>query len=86
VGAVTHAAQRVLDPSQVTDGIGTLTTGFAIGQSIGPVLSGVASDSADGVQAGLALSVVILLVGAAVFLGQRPQVAHAERRGQGSDG
>lgn len=82
VGAVTHAAQRVLDPSQVTDGIGTLTTGFAIGQSIGPVLSGVASDSADGVQAGLALSVAILLVGAAVFLGQRPQVAHAERRGQ----
>jgi predicted MFS family arabinose efflux permease len=83
VGAVTHAAQRVLDPSQVTDGIGTLTTGFAIGQSIGPVLSGVASDSADGVHAGLALSVAILLVGAVVFLGQRPQVAHAERQAQG---
>ena len=41
------------------------------------ILSGVASDSADGVQAGLALSVVILLVGAVVFLGQRPHAAHA---------
>lgn len=74
VGSVTHAAHRVLDPSQVTDGIGTLTVGFAVGQSVGPILSGVLADSADGVRAGLALSVVVVLVGAVLFLGQRPHV------------
>ena len=74
VGSVTHAAHRVLDPSQVTDGIGTLTVGFAVGQSVGPILSGVLADSADGVRAGLALSVVVVLVGAVLFLGQRLHV------------
>ena len=74
VGSVTHAARRVLDPSQVTDGIGTLTVGFAVGQSVGPILSGVLADSADGVRAGLALSVVVVLVGAVLFLGQRLHV------------
>ena len=64
----------MLDPSQVTDGIGTLTVGFAVGQSVGPILSGVLADSADGVRAGLALSVVVVLVGAVLFLGQRPHV------------
>lgn len=74
VGSVTHAAHRVLDPHQVTDGIGILTVGFAIGQSIGPLLSGILADSADGVRAGLALSVAVVLVGAVLFLGQRRHV------------
>lgn len=75
VGSVTHAAQRVLPPTLVSDGIGLLTTLFALGQSIGPVLSGVLSDSADGVRAGIGLSVAILLVGGALFLPQRRVVA-----------
>lgn len=48
--------------------------GFAIGQSIGPLLSGILADSADGVRAGLALSVAVVLVGAVLFLGQRRHV------------
>lgn len=74
VGSATHAAHRVLEPHQGTDGIGILTVGFAIGQSIGPLLSGILADSADGVRAGLALSVAVVLVGAVLFLGQRRHV------------
>lgn len=71
VGSVTHAAQRVLPAAQVADGIGLLTTVFALGQSVGPVLSGVLADSADGVRAGIALSVAIVVLGAVAFLPQR---------------
>ncbi|MFZ0873858.1 MAG: hypothetical protein WAN20_04855 [Pseudonocardiaceae bacterium] len=42
----------------------TLTTGFALGQCLGPVLAGALADSAAGVRAGLLLSATILGVGA----------------------
>ena len=40
VAAVTHAARTALAPTRWTAGAVILTTGFALGQCIGPVLSG----------------------------------------------
>ncbi|MGC1733644.1 MAG: YbfB/YjiJ family MFS transporter [Pseudonocardiaceae bacterium] len=64
VPAVTTAAHTALRPDQWTAAIATLTTGFALGQCLGPVLAGALADSAAGVRAGLLLSVTILGVGA----------------------
>lgn len=66
VTAVTTVAKTVLRPDQWTSAIATLTTGFALGQCIGPLLSGILSDSADGVRTGLLFSVLILVLGAVV--------------------
>ncbi|HET7602937.1 MAG TPA: YbfB/YjiJ family MFS transporter [Gemmatimonadales bacterium] len=71
VTAVTHTARTVLEPAQWTAGIALLTTGFALGQCIGPVLSGMLADIADGVRAGMLLSVGILAIAAVVALAQR---------------
>jgi hypothetical protein len=48
-----------------------LTAGFALGQCIGPWLSGVVSDTSSGVAGGLLLSGVILAGAALVALLQR---------------
>lgn len=71
VTAVTHVARTTLEPPLWTAAIATLTTGFALGQCIGPIASGVLADRTDGVRAGLLLSVAILLVGAVTCLAQR---------------
>lgn len=70
VTAVTTVARTALRPHQWTAAIATLTTGFALGQCLGPILAGVLSDSAAGVRAGLLLSVIILAVGALVCVAQ----------------
>jgi predicted MFS family arabinose efflux permease len=49
--------------------IGALTTVFALGQCVGPVLTGALSDQ-NGVRAGMALSAVLLAAGAVVALAQ----------------
>ena len=49
--------------------VGALTTVFALGQRVGPVLTGALSDQ-NGVRAGLAVSAVLLAVGALVALAQ----------------
>ena len=71
VTAVTTVARRVLPPAAWTGGIAALTVVFAIGQCIGPLLSGVLADRSGGVRLGLALSAGLLLLGALVALGQR---------------
>lgn len=70
VAAVTAIARRVLPPHAWTGGIAALTVVFAIGQCVGPVLSGVLSDRSGGVRLGLALSAGLLLLGAVIALGQ----------------
>jgi MFS family permease len=70
VTAVTTVARTVLRPDQWTAAIAILTTGFAIGQCVGPLLAGVLADSADGVRSGLLVSAVILAAGVLISLAQ----------------
>ena len=72
VTAVTHVARAALPATQWTAAIAVLTTGFALGQCIGPVLSGVLADQPGGIKAGLSLSVIILAAAAAICLAHRP--------------
>jgi predicted MFS family arabinose efflux permease len=70
VTAVTTVARTALRPDQWTAAIAALTTGFAIGQCVGPILAGVLADGTDGVRSGLLVSVLILAVGALTSLAQ----------------
>jgi predicted MFS family arabinose efflux permease len=72
VTAITHAARQVTPPGSWTRVIGALTVAFALGQCLGPVLAGVLSDSANGLRAGMLLSVVLLATAALVALRQPP--------------
>ncbi len=71
VAAVTAFARRAARPHAWTAVIAAMTVAFGIGQSIGPVLSGVLSDGPGGVKAGLWLSVAILAAGSAIAMLQR---------------
>jgi predicted MFS family arabinose efflux permease len=71
VTASTAVARRVLPPHGWTGGIAALTVVFAIGQCVGPLLSGLLADRSGGVRLGLALSAALLLIGALLALGQR---------------
>jgi predicted MFS family arabinose efflux permease len=73
--AVTVGARRMLPAHAWTSGIALLTVFFSIGQAIGPLLSGVLSDSAGGISKGLWLSVVLLAVSAGIAPVQREQSA-----------
>jgi len=67
VAAVTSFAQRVAPRSAWTRAIGALTIAVGIGQCIGPVLTGWLSDRFGTLQSGLALSVLILFIAAALL-------------------
>ncbi len=69
VAALTACVRRTVAPHAWARTIGVLTVGFALGQSIGPVLSGLISDGSNGVRSGLLLSIAVLTVSvfAAVF-------------------
>jgi predicted MFS family arabinose efflux permease len=69
--AATVTAKRLLPAASLTSGIAALTAAFSVGQAIGPVLSGLVSDSALGIVGGLWLSVFLLVAAALVVLLQR---------------
>ena len=69
--AVTAFARKAAAPAAWTAAIAMLTTGFAIGQCVGPWLSGAISDGSRGLAGGLLLSGAILALAAAVALVQR---------------
>lgn len=71
IGALTDASRRVLDPVHWTAALAVLTVGFALGQCLGPVLSGLVSDAGGGLTAGLSVSAGVLGVAALVGLLQR---------------
>ena len=75
VTAVTDVARVNLHPSYWTPAIGTLTVAFALGQCVGPAISGALSDRSSGVFAGLALSAGILASAMLTALAQRPRDA-----------
>jgi predicted MFS family arabinose efflux permease len=69
--AVTAFARKAVAPAAWTSGIAMLTTGFAIGQCVGPWISGEVSDRRYGVGGGLLLSGGVLAAAAVIALLQR---------------
>ncbi|MFD5269041.1 YbfB/YjiJ family MFS transporter [Streptomyces sp. NPDC058335] len=76
--AITVLARRMLPQHAWTSGIAWLTVAFSVGQAVGPLISGVLSDSEGGIAKGLWLSVILLVVSAAVALTQRERPAAAQ--------
>lgn len=66
----TVITRRVLPEHAWARGIVAFTSVFALGQVAGPLLTGLAADSAGGLRLGLGLSAAVLLLGAALALGQ----------------
>lgn len=60
ITAVTTGARNMLPEHQWTRAIGILTTVFALGQCLGPVLSGALSDGPGGIRAGLSIGAALL--------------------------
>jgi predicted MFS family arabinose efflux permease len=76
--AVTAISRHVLQPGGWTAGIALMTTAFALGQAIGPLLSGILSDGSGGLKAGLWLSPIFLAAAAAVAYLQDHHPHHSE--------
>jgi predicted MFS family arabinose efflux permease len=71
VTAVTACARQGLPARHWTAAIAGLTTVFALGQCLGPVLAGTLSDGPSGIRAGLAIGAVLLAGGSLTALAQR---------------
>jgi predicted MFS family arabinose efflux permease len=71
VTSVTAVARASLEPRHWTPAIGTLTVVFAVGQCLGPVLTGFISDVTAGLSAGLGVSAMVLSLAALCAVGQR---------------
>ena len=71
IAAVTSVARRATPSHAWTAVIGLLTTAFALGQCVGPVLGGVLSDGPGGVRGGLLLSSAILAAAVVIAAFQR---------------
>jgi predicted MFS family arabinose efflux permease len=78
--SIAIVAQRQLPATSLTAAIAVLTIAFALGQSIGPLLSGAISDLAGSLSAGLWASPVLLGAGAGVALLQRATEEAAAKR------
>ncbi|MHB1942565.1 MAG: YbfB/YjiJ family MFS transporter [Acidiferrobacteraceae bacterium] len=81
VTAVTTVARRNLPRPHWTPALAYLTVAFGLGQSIGPLLSGLVSNGPDGIRSGLALSAAILILGALAALTQRDGVPDSNTAG-----
>jgi MFS family permease len=73
--AVTDLVKSSLPKTAWGPAVAVFTVVFAIGQAIGPVLSGWLADVTHSLDAGLAGSVVILLAASAVAMSQRQDKA-----------
>jgi predicted MFS family arabinose efflux permease len=83
--AATMIARRMLPQGMWTAGIALLTVAFSVGQAIGPLVSGLLSDSPGGIARGLWLSVGLLSIAVVAALFQRehtPEADAAEPRTQ----
>ncbi len=69
--AVTIIVRKLLRPPSWTAALAALTVAFAIGQAIGPLMSGYLSDATGSVSAGLWISPALLIAAAAFALFQR---------------
>ena len=69
--AVTIIVRKLLRPQGWTAALAALTVAFAIGQAIGPLVSGYVSDATGSVSAGLWISPALLIAAAVFALFQR---------------
>lgn len=76
--AVTAISRHVLRPGSWTAGIAIMTTAFALGQAVGPLVSGILSDGSGGLKAGLWLSPILLAAAAGVAYLQEHHPHHSE--------
>ena len=77
ITAVTVSARASLPSRYWTAAIGTLTVTFSVGQSIGPLLTGMLADTEGGLRFGLTLSAALLVLGAgAAMFHRNPDVRH----------
>jgi predicted MFS family arabinose efflux permease len=74
IAAITGLIRSSLTPAEWPRAIATSVTIFALGQSIGPIVTGWVSDRYRGLSAALLLSTVAILIGAAAARGQKPPV------------
>ncbi|WP_158890659.1 YbfB/YjiJ family MFS transporter [Amycolatopsis anabasis] len=73
--AVTTTARNLLPPARWTPAIAGLTVAFALGQCVGPFVSGLVSDGPGGIKAGLALGFALIVLAALVALTQPRRTA-----------
>lgn len=71
ITAVTTCARQSLPAQRWTAAIAALTSTFALGQCLGPVLAGTLADSPNGIRIGLAIGAALLAAGALTALVQR---------------
>jgi predicted MFS family arabinose efflux permease len=69
--AVTMLARKLTQPQVWTAAISALTVAFAVGQAVGPLVSGYVSDLTGSVSAGLWLAPILLIIAAILALFQR---------------
>ena len=81
VTAVTTVARRNLPAALWTPALAYLTVAFGLGQSIGPLLSGLVSNGPGGIRSGLALSTAFLTLGAFAALTQRDVIPDSNTAG-----
>lgn len=70
--SIAIVVQRQLPASSWTPAISVLTVGFAVGQTVSPILTGIISDTTGSIAAGFWLSPVMLGIAACLSLLQRP--------------
>ena len=75
VSATTAFVRRNYPPSAWPSGVGAMTFAFALGQTIGPVLSGAITDATGSLTVGLQASAALLALGAVVAASQRDTIA-----------
>ena len=71
VTAMTALVQRTMPPADWTAAIAAMTIAFALGQCLGPVLSGLVSDGPGGLRSGPGISAALLLAASVVAMIQR---------------
>jgi predicted MFS family arabinose efflux permease len=69
--AVTVVAGRSLGAAAATPAVASLTIVFAVGQCLGPAVTGFVADHAGGIRTGLVLSTTVLAIGSLSALAQR---------------
>lgn len=72
VASTTAMVKHNLPPAQWASGISAFTVIFAVGQIVGPVVVGWIADGSGGLQRGLLVSAIVLLVGACFAWQQKP--------------
>jgi hypothetical protein len=81
VAASTAVVRHNLPAASWPRGIAVFTAVFALGQIAGPSLVGLIADGPGGLARGLAVSAVVLALGAVRALGQRPLASQRQPGG-----